>query len=950
MPPKNKRNNANTHDRRHESGLAPPAGKKQAKNKLNGLVNGHVNPNRSSAASDQPSAINRVDSGPLPETSSHDRSDGAAGASRVGGSLSGMGDYKQEEELRGSYNQTSGGHKAQDVLGTTQGELHGDTGSSPSQEHAQSGPYSRTTVIGPLALQDAVAILVFLLQLPPPALTLVQFCFAYLTFGSPSGGFSLSSLTSSPDWLQSQGGHPSIATMVMVDFLVLAVWFVLPLGKDFTLDLAQCAIAITLGGGVVGRGASRNCITCASIVAISHASGYKTLQQYTANIFSPLTSRAGSWPSRFNRYFPWPPSRNPTPRTWPRIILEVHIITQAIIRIVRRWINRRSEPKPPSTKKIETDFINGAPTSTVSNPNDVIAEAGRSTSSDGRPPGPSPASLTGEKSISSGKKRRKQATHVRLQQPFWAAIANSKVACSKDLQRNQASADTQDAAASNNVNTIVDVQDQVWITRIFEDGAQFCAILPSSKIRRTSTESNVPESDDVSIELHEGDLYVRINGARWSGVSFGSEGHQNGVARLTGRISGLTSATNFHVEFVRASDTKVILSTNLLIRPVASSEKAISPQLPQPLRPSSPTTTLKQSIASAESQLSELRNNSKKIRRDNRNATSSLNREVSNLESRLSSFGNTDERQRQRRIHFSQNIKQLEESASAIASEIENMGEIPEDEQEALYEVKQIWQSKRNELTSVKQQLQEAKAEDDRIFNSIRSAKDHAQQKRERLVGRLSKLDQNEKDLIAANNQIRQDKTRRNSQRASVITAYEANEQDLIQKIRWYEEARAEADARAAQFGQQPYTDPNFHSHYSGPSSIPQTPENTFADPAGPTSRAPLAPSAYSNIQFTMGSTPVHSRRGSFRPRSSSMLSDVSGFTNDEVAPPIPIGLHHSDSAPEGYTQGRKRSNGSGSGSFNRSASSSQRDNTNSPAPKLSPIGGRGSPWKAKPS
>jgi len=109
-----------------------------------------------------------------------------------------------------------------------------------------------STVLSSLPLQDTIAILIVLLQIPPTFLSIVHLLFATLTFVPPSST-ALSAL-SFPDILNGTLGTPSVATIFFVDAVVLLVWLFLwsPL-QDIALDLAQTVIALTLGGGTNGR-------------------------------------------------------------------------------------------------------------------------------------------------------------------------------------------------------------------------------------------------------------------------------------------------------------------------------------------------------------------------------------------------------------------------------------------------------------------------------------------------------------------------------------------------------------------------------------------------------------------------------------------------------------------------------------------------------------------------
>jgi len=213
-------------------------------------------------------------------------------------------------------------------------------------------------------------------------------------------------------------------------------------------------------------------------------------------------------------------------------------------------------------------------------PNDATADGARNASTDGRPPGPSPAVRDGkEKTVSSGKKRRKQATFVRSQQPFWAAIANTKVTVSKEIEHSQATRDAQEADASNVKQLGGDVlklsEDRIWISQI-ED----------TEISYSGSFANEPEWDEGA-GLYIAPIRVRVNNAPWKSTlcmpteTEGDETHVNGRHLFSGKITGLTAATNLIVEFIRERDDDVLYAVSLVTRPIANSDQGMFVEIHQ---------------------------------------------------------------------------------------------------------------------------------------------------------------------------------------------------------------------------------------------------------------------------------------------------------------------------------------------------------------------------------
>src|SRR5947207_11462468 len=96
---------------------------------------------------------------------------------------------------------------------------------------------------------------------------------------------------------------------------------------------------------------------------------------------------------------------------------------------------------------------------------------------------------------------------------------------------------------------------------------------------------------------------------------------------------------------------------------------SISPSPRQSLRPSSPTTTIKNSIANAEIKLNDRRSRLKRSRNDHRLHISKVKKELDNFNNRLSSGGD-ENRQKQRSLQLERNIRQTEEATALIDDQL----------------------------------------------------------------------------------------------------------------------------------------------------------------------------------------------------------------------------------------------------------------------------------------
>jgi len=178
------------------------------------------------------------------------------------------------------------------------------------------------------------------------------------------------------------------------------------------------------------------------------------------------------------------------------------------------------------------------------------------------------------------RRKRKQATHVRSQQPFWAALASTKVTVLKEMESSRAANDAGEANAkdANHIGNAVwrSEDDRVWISEVGHSDISFRVSLFAGG-----------DYDDVQEEVSNGAVsgidkskpfYIRVNGADWSSTRI-----RQGVPEVVmgeerpgfwvGEIFGLTGLSNYHCEFVRTRDHKVFYSASLITSPSPVTEQ-----------------------------------------------------------------------------------------------------------------------------------------------------------------------------------------------------------------------------------------------------------------------------------------------------------------------------------------------------------------------------------------
>lgn len=568
MPPKYKKAGANTRDRRHENGLAPPA-KQIKRQKSDGLLNGHADIEAASvsvAASDQHSPSANTD---------HDPHGVQAGPQPSPPDMN-----SDSTDVLPPFDATREPSTDPQMLASTgfQSGAGAEAGDPSAQDKSYLSSDPTPTIIAPWSVVDIIAILMVLMQLPSSIVTLVNVVFAFLTFGAPPASWSTSSVASASEWLQSHGGNPSFVTMVFLDVLFLGLWSLAPAwGKDVFLDFSQAVVAISLGGCSSGVHAKLNGLISIGVICVYHLLSRDTAWRNIplrvfAYVVSLATSRTSMGPLEYRDILDVLDIAPEGSRNWPRILLEIHIVTQGIVRVLRRSLARTSVPRASSKKLASADSGSG--------PNLVesAADSARSASTDGRQPGSSPANRDGrEKSVSSGKKRRKQATLVRSQQPFWAAIASTKVTVTKEIEQSQSSRDSFEAGASN-AGQLGSASsncfgDSVWISDVYDTEIWFSAVLFMTKHQQPPDDSPSPSSSALNVTASDSDIEIRVNGAEWSQASSIWRAQRDGKRVLTGKIFGLTPLTNYQIEFLRRHHGATSCTVNLLTRPHASFEE-----------------------------------------------------------------------------------------------------------------------------------------------------------------------------------------------------------------------------------------------------------------------------------------------------------------------------------------------------------------------------------------
>jgi len=739
---------------RHENGLVGP-GKKVTKQKSNGHLNG--SPGNGNATGSSTSA-------PIDLSSSRSASDSAINSSitaakggdgtQVDGNGHGLvnGHSKGVDMACGEANGATPHHGGMAASASRNG-IPKRSGSGASVNPLQLA----STILKSCPMYDTIAILIFLLQLPPMVLTCVQFLFASLTFMPPSGG-AAGSLSSNFDIFQGPAGTPSMGTMIAMDGFCLLFWglFMWTWAQNFAIDLAHVQVAITLGGGGSGKNGGVNTL-CVGIVLLLHIVRSKGIQEFvtghlvSAKLISPdlLSQYSNILPAELRR------TESQTSPSWLRSLLAVHILAQAGTAMARRAMAKNRSLAPSRTgKRGDTEASAGSQGQADS----ALESAASLSSSFVGPDGQ--LVKDGKDRLTSAKKRRRQANQVRSRQPFWAALASTKVTVMREYEHSRVLSKTARGLTEDDLQGVSLDEGLVWITDVDSSSIRFAA-------GDLADDALTPSTRDVDhVDSEAEPFYVCVNGALWATaticrVTDSSKG--SSIVHWKGEISGLAPNCAYTCSFVRSDTDEEICVMSVKTPATTDAEQAVSsvPTPPQPTyRPSSPTTTLKNSVINAEAKLNEKRSRLKKAKNDHKLLISKIRRELDNYNHRLQS-GTDENRQKQRSLQLERNIRQTEEATAVLEEQLDNMENIPEEEMEEWTAQKAEYDRELELFNRTKEEVSEARLASAQEVAALEHELNVVVQKRERLQSRRLRVNEQYERIISANAQGLNERERR---------------------------------------------------------------------------------------------------------------------------------------------------------------------------------------------
>lgn len=575
---------AHQHNSRHENGIVAP-GKRIRKQKSNSHVNGIVDGKSPSPTPPSPA------SDPSLPTSLLDRSINGSAVMMRHGSDKDTAAAEPETKL--------GTDRLEESESSANWNMHANGFADPSHRRIdvntvkppavlESGvAHLVLTILRSCPLGDTIAILIFLLCVPSTVITLINALFAVFTFVLPAGSISSFPNTLS-EVFQGSGGTPSLATIVLTDTLGLVLWLLVwaPL-QTLALELAQAVVATTLGGGNSAKnGTTDTTLLCMLIVFVTHFARHKWSakgvfgNEWSASLSSfPYLSRTSTLLSSEDSI------SLRSPFSWFRVLVALHILIQGLVHLARRWYTKRdyTQALAPS-KKLDPEAVAGSHghAETPSQPDTVVPGAGAGSSD-----------LVAKSSLSdlrgsrenwtSGKKKRRQGTLVRSQQPLWAAFAATKVTILREYDQSHALSETVNANATDTKNLgsapFVREEGRVWITAVRLTSFNFdTSSFPSTSCSAKNDKD--PETPVCGIIDRSKPIYVQVNGAKWSSTTIEKRTNSNfrdesAGEQWTGEVFGLSPACTYNCSFFRCEDDVVVNSLSLTTPSSPAAEKGM---------------------------------------------------------------------------------------------------------------------------------------------------------------------------------------------------------------------------------------------------------------------------------------------------------------------------------------------------------------------------------------
>ncbi|EPE08628.1 ubiquitination network signaling protein [Ophiostoma piceae UAMH 11346] len=410
--------------------------------------------------------------------------------------------------------------------------------------------------------------------------------------------------------------------------------------------------------------------------------------------------------------------------------------------------------------------------------------------------------------------------------------------------------------------------------------------------------------------------------------------------RWTGDIYGLTPLSSYEIEFVSTRTNEVIFSTSVrtAVAPFKNVNNAITAAktaqpTPGQLRPhESPATTIRASIAMQEDKLNSEKSRFKTLRKDNNRRINVLKKEIERLNASVQSSGGNDEKLKQKITQNTVQQRQAEQAIEEVDNELKGKSTIPEDLLAQHRNKKSEWDREKAQYDGAMASFKSFKNLVDAEIRSLKDEEATYAAKKSKIAARIAKAENEHAQITDANTRGLDEAERRRQERVNLeneIARAQQNYNDRLmiaqainaEKVRTIEALHETMRSFYSSFdAERPYDTPYAMGTVSAaapvmpvatagigglpastpgsfPSTTPHTSASTlFVPPTSlwhPVSAMPStghSPAAshitpgMSGFMSSLYASPVPPMPLRMRGRSSSMLSDVSGFTQSSTA------------------------------------------------------------------
>ncbi|CAK7245606.1 MAG: hypothetical protein STHCBS139747_007190 [Sporothrix thermara] len=486
---------------------------------------------------------------------------------------------------------------------------------------------------------------------------------------------------------------------------------------------------------------------------------------------------------------------------------------------------------------------------------------------------------------------------------------------------------------------------QIWVCYVGHDEVCFSTSAFPNEDPETEHSNSLSAPNSSFIDTSK-PFYVRINNATWQptriipvkdsvdddvakGMPADAEGNSHATVnrgtRWTGDIYGLTPLSSYECEFISTRTAEVLFSTSVRTAAAPSRSTAVTTAKPAPpsqLRPhESPATTIKASIATQEAKLNDEKARIKTLRKDNNRRVNALKKEIDRLTTSVQSAGGNDEKFRQKITQNTVQQKQAEQAIEGIEAELKDISTIPDEILGQYRNKKSEWDREKAQYDGVVASFKSFKSSVDGEIRSLEDEFATFQAKQNKIAARIAKADSEHAQIMDANARGLDEAERRRQERANIENEIKRSHQNYVERLAAVQNANEEKvhtiealHETMRSFYSSFDSERPYENRYAVGSALPVQVVSTLPTSAPGTWPTPQIPASTQYVPNTLwvpamniqssGPSPMASQitqAASYmqiqqlhgdsippllrmRGRSSSMLSDVSGFTQSSTA------------------------------------------------------------------